>query len=130
MQTRNFTPHAISLFKEADVEYNDKQRKFFVKAGKTPYMIIDPEDKILSVKFEEVTFEENGYPFVQKKIVDLDPIPQDATEDYIFVSRMYADAFRKIHPDSNIKLIVVGTPVYTNIDGKIAPCGLLNFEMV
>ena len=120
MKFINLTPHPIVIIRREDVEFDSAIRKYTedadCKCSKCIMWI--PSSGVASAKIMTDYVESiYGVPTFRKTITDCDPLPEHDVDDIIIVSALYASAFRKVHPDSDVRLYTISNPVYTS-DGK------------
>lgn len=117
MKFINLTPHSIVIIRREDIEFDSAIRKYTANAD-CKYIMEIPSSGVASAKIltegAESIF---GAPTFRKTITDCDPLPEHDEDDIIIVSALYATAFRKVHPDSDVRLYTISDPVYSQ-DGK------------
>ena len=117
MRIVNLTPHSINIISPDDYTSNPAIRKLVAKADVTPVAQI-PSSGVASASINTVEAESiNGIPTVKKEIVGVDELPVFEEDTIYIVSALYATAYKRIHPDADVKLYTVADPVYTE-DGR------------
>ena len=131
----NATPHTITIYKQADCEYDERIRKLIVKEGAKPIATIAPSGKLLSAQIEYMYLEDvDGIPIWAERIVDIDD-PEETFDlhpgDVIIVSRQYAAAHKLWAEDHKMSynLACISQPVYSNPNNP-RPVGCLGLEIV
>ncbi|MCD6418072.1 hypothetical protein J7M00_04760, partial [bacterium] len=119
----NYTPHTINIYSQEQVEYVPEIRKYVVKEGEEPIVVI-PSDGMLSakIKYEKIT-EIDGIPIHEPVVENCDEPPEG--EDVI-VSQLYVAAMRALGMDTS-KLYTVSQPVYNSKDNP-RPVGCLGLN--
>ena len=125
MNIRNFTAHPICFYREEDVNFVSNIRKYVVKDGAEPYLVVESEG-MLSVEFENNKIADEPVPIYTKLIVRSDRLPKTEDGDMIVVSAMYGSHRGQMDTAYGILYCVKDT-VY-DLDGK--PIGCLGLVKV
>ena len=125
MNIRNFTAHPICFYREEDVNFVSNIRKYVVKEGAEPYLVVESEG-MLSVEFENEKIADEPVPIYTKLIVRSDRLPKTENGDMIVVSAMYGSHRGQMDTAYGILYCVKDT-VY-DVSGK--PIGCLGLVKV
>lgn len=110
----NYTPHTICIFHADSVTYNSAIRKWIVKDGAEPFLVIQSSG-MLNARIDTVPGSSlNGIPTFIKKVTGCDPLPDGS--DAVIVSALYAVAAQKSNMDMN-RVFTVADPVFSP-DGR------------
>ena len=119
MNIRNFTAHPICFYREEDVNFVSNIRKYVVKEGAEPYLVVESEG-MLSVEFENKKITDEPVPIYKKLTVNCGRIPVLHSDDILVVSAMYGSFRRQMDTDYGVLYCVKDT-VY-DLDGKVVGC--------
>ena len=119
MNIRNFTAHPICFYRESDVNFVCNIRKYVVKEGVEPYLVVESEG-MLSVQFGNEKIADKPVPIYYKVVVSSDRLPECDRNDMIVVSAMYSLVYSETVKDRPALYCVKDT-VYDN-NGKPVGC--------
>ena len=120
---RNYTPHTINIYSPEQVEYVPEIRKYVVKKGEQPKVVI-PSDGMLSaiIKYDSTT-QIDGIP-IYEAVVESCDIPPEGED--VIVSQLYVAAMRALGRDVS-RLYTVSQPVYNSKENP-RPIGCLGLN--
>lgn len=123
----NATPHSINIFSTYSVNYDTKQRKYFVSGNEEPTHIIPPSGMMLNAQLETIPDGDiGGIPLQRTAVVSADSLPDG--DDVFIVSRIFHSALHTLGEPTD-RTLLVGSPVYrVTENGAIAPVGCLALE--
>ena len=129
MRILNATPHPIYFYKEHQVCYDEKQRKYFLEDPNTePAFVIEPSGVLLNVKVKYSLKEvKDGIPIYVQEVEHLDPVPEDY--DIVIVSNLYASYAIKFGIAGVERLYTISQPVYAD-ENNPRPIGCLGLDKV
>lgn len=131
MKFINLTPHSIVIIRREDVEFDSAIRKYTANAdckciAEIPSSGVASAKILTDVSSAKILIESAEFiydvPTFRKTITDCDPLPVHDPDDIIIVSALYATAFRKVHPDSDVRLYTISDPVYSQDGRTILGC--------
>jgi len=110
----NFTPHTICIFHADSVTYNSAIRKWIVKDGAEPFLIIKSSG-MLNARIDTIpSTPVNGIPTFIKKVTGCDPLPTG--DSLVIVSALFAAAAVQVGHDMS-RIFTIADPVFTP-DGR------------
>lgn len=115
----NYTPHTICIFHADSVTYNSTIRKWIVKDGAEPFLIIKSSG-MLNARIDTVPGDSlDGIPTFIKKVTGCDPLPDGNAA--VVVSALYAVAAAKAGLDVS-RIYTVADPVFTPDGRTVVGC--------
>lgn len=136
----NCTPHKVVVFGSESVEYDAKNRKYFINEVMPVILLIAEPTILLNAESVEVEAEVNGIPVWEVTYPKVDDLPESiVTEEgleipcdentYYIVSALYATARKNLGLDCS-RLLTIHNPVYKiKEDGAVSyPLGCLGFR--
>jgi len=122
LRLRNFTPHNINIFAKEDVFYDEKQRKYFIKEGAKPLLVL-PSEGILNAHIDyELSENVDGIDIFEARVKNIDPLPSGR----LIVSALFVTACKILGINTN-RLLTISQPVYSNPDNP-RPVGCLGLN--
>lgn len=118
MKIVNLTPHPITILSEEDIQYNPMIRKWTTSKKNVVPIAQIPSQGLANAKTSvEHCDPINGIPVMRKALAGVDPLPSEESDTIFVVSALYATSYRKLYPESKVKLYTIADPVYTE-DGR------------
>jgi hypothetical protein len=117
---KNMTPHSINIYSTSSATYDVANRKYFLKDGAQPVLVIPPSGELLNAKSVQVDQNPiDGVPIkaVQWTVDNFNPEPGV----YYVVSALFKSAYNG--PNKG-QLLTVGDPVYADLSNP-RPVGCL-----
>lgn len=109
MEIRNYTPHPVNIYKDAEFDPSIRKYRGGTKIGTFPSV------GMLSAKLAEKTVDvrEDGIVFKRTEIIGCDkcPIKLDGSDIYIIVSQLYLSAAKQMGWDTSHLLTIGGAVV-------------------
>ena len=125
MRIFNGTPHPVAFYRQEDVEFDEKTRKFILKDGALPFLSIE-SNGILNAHIVWVRSGDiNSIPRYEMCATDIDPIPTGF--DVVIVSNLYANIALSLGVNGLNKLYTIVMPVYST---DLKPVGCLGLAKV
>lgn len=119
MKVLNFTPHYVAIFKSDDISYDTSIRKWIVKDGVEPFLVI-PSSGMLNSRIDTVAGPDiNNIPTFVKKVTGCDPLPDD--DSAVIVSALYAVAAQKNGLDMS-RIYTIADPVFSPDGRTVVGC--------
>lgn len=117
---KNMTPHPVNIYSPDDVTYVPDQRKWFLRDGAKPIVVIPPSGTLLNATQTVVDDGDiDGIPLKKADWSVSGFVPDPDT--YYIVSALFKSAYQGLFAD---RLLTVGDPVYQSIDNP-RPVGCL-----
>ena len=109
MEIRNYTPHPVHIYKDAEFDLSIRKYRGGTKIGTFPSV------GMLSAKMTEkiVSTREDGIVFKRTEIVGCDeyPINFEGSDTYLIVSQLYLSAAKQMGWDTSHLLTIGGAVV-------------------